>query len=157
APQIPGAGSAEAQTANVSAGKDAVAPGSPSTTPQTALPNAIERDAPPDNTAVHDGPIVVQSPPRAAPQTKSGLLNSPAKQSTIKSAAKPIEPTANLLQQSGFVPPKLLRAATAVATLDDIRDFERGSVVVDAVVDISGAVTSLNVLSGPPSLRLPAL
>jgi len=154
-PQTPSPATAGAQTANVAAGKD-TAPVNPSTNSQTALPNAIERDAPPENTGVNDGPVVVESPPRPAPRAKSGSAGSIAKQPTARLTPKPVEPMANLLQQSGFVPPKLLRAVKAVASLDDLRDFETGSVVVDAVVDISGAVTSINVLSGPPSLRRPA-
>ena len=51
------------------------------------------------------------------------------------------------------MPPKLLRSAPAVATLDDLRDFETGSVFIDALIDTSGMVTTMNVLSGPPSLR----
>jgi periplasmic protein TonB len=55
------------------------------------------------------------------------------------------------------VPPKLIRSERAVASLDDLRDFETGSVVVDAIIDTAGNVTSMRVLSGPPSLRWPAL
>ena len=57
----------------------------------------------------------------------------------------------------GFVPPKLIKSDRAVATLDDLRDFETGSVVIDAFVDTDGSVESMTVLSGPPSLRKPAL
>jgi len=55
------------------------------------------------------------------------------------------------------VPPKLIHAAQAVASLDDLRDFETGSVIIDAVVETTGTVSSMNVLSGPPSLRQPAM
>jgi TonB family protein len=51
----------------------------------------------------------------------------------------------------------LIRSERAVARLDDLRDFETGSVVVDAIIDTAGNVTSMRVLSGPPSLRWPAL
>ena len=54
------------------------------------------------------------------------------------------------------MPPKLIRSERAVASLDDLRDFETGSVIMDAVVDQSGDVIASNVLSGPPSLRAPA-
>jgi len=56
-----------------------------------------------------------------------------------------------------IVPPKLIKSERAVASLDDLRDFETGSVVIDAIVDTDGNVTSPSVLSGPPSLRRPAL
>ena len=55
------------------------------------------------------------------------------------------------------VPPKLIRSERATASLDDLRDFETGSVVIDAIIDTGGNVTSMKVLSGPPSLRWPAL
>lgn len=58
---------------------------------------------------------------------------------------------------ANIVPPKLIKSQRAVATLDDLRDFETGSVVIDAIVDTDGNVTSPTVLSGPPSLRRPAL
>ena len=56
-----------------------------------------------------------------------------------------------------FVPPKLVESQRAVASLDDLHDFETGSVVVDAIIDTAGNVTSPTVSSGPPSLRKPAL
>jgi len=61
------------------------------------------------------------------------------------------------VSSSVLVPPKLIRSQRAVASLDDLRDFETGSVVIDAIIDMAGNVTSPNVLSGPPSLRRPAL
>ena len=51
------------------------------------------------------------------------------------------------------MPPKLVKSVRAVATMDAVRDFETGSVVIDAVVGTEGKVESMNVLSGPPSLR----
>ncbi len=56
-----------------------------------------------------------------------------------------------------IVPPKLIKSERAVASLEDLRDFETGAVVIDAIVDTDGNVTSPTVLSGPPSLRRPAL
>jgi periplasmic protein TonB len=55
------------------------------------------------------------------------------------------------------VPPKLIQSERATASLDDLRDFETGSVVIDAIIDTGGNVTAMKVLSGPPSLRWPAL
>jgi TonB family protein len=56
-----------------------------------------------------------------------------------------------------IVPPKLVKSERAVASLEDLRDFETGSVIIDAIVDTDGNVISPTVLSGPPSLRRPAL
>lgn len=71
--------------------------------------------------------------------------------------AKTAEPVPAAITQQGLVPPKLIKSEKAVASLDDLRDFETGSVIIDAVVDTSGIVTAMNVVSGPPSLRGPAL
>ncbi len=70
---------------------------------------------------------------------------------------KMVTPVPTTTGNSNIVSPKLIKSERAVATLDDLRDFETGSVVIDAIVDTDGNVTSPNVLSGPPSLRKPAL
>ncbi|HEX2666603.1 MAG TPA: energy transducer TonB [Candidatus Acidoferrum sp.] len=77
------------------------------------------------------------------------------------STHSPPTKTANSVQALGAnsidVPPKLIKSERATASLDDLRDFETGSVVIDAIIDTGGSVTSMKVLSGPPSLRWPAL
>lgn len=80
-------------------------------------------------------------------------------------ATTPAQPrstkTANFVQalsaEAIDVPPRLIKSVRAIASLDDLRDFETGSVVIDAIIDTAGNVTSVKVLSGPPSLRWPAL
>jgi len=68
------------------------------------------------------------------------------------------EPIVDSATESGIiVPPKLIKSVRAVASLDDLRDFETGNVVIDAVVGPDGEVHLINVISGPPSLRDPAL
>jgi protein TonB len=52
-----------------------------------------------------------------------------------------------------IVPPKLIRSVRAVASLEALRDFETGNVVIDAVVGTAGEVNFISVVSGPPSLR----
>jgi TonB family protein len=59
--------------------------------------------------------------------------------------------------QSVIVPPKLIKSVQAVASLDDLRDFETGKVVIDAVVGTEGEVHFVRVISGPPSLRAAAI
>jgi protein TonB len=56
-----------------------------------------------------------------------------------------------------MVPPKLIKSVRAVASLDALRDFETGNVVIDAVVGTAGEVNFISVLSGPPSLRAAAV
>jgi TonB family protein len=60
-------------------------------------------------------------------------------------------------EQNVIVPPKLIKSVRAVASLDDLRDFETGNVVIDAVVGTEGEVHFISVISGPPSLRAPAI
>jgi TonB family protein len=68
------------------------------------------------------------------------------------------EPIVDSTTESGIiVPPKLIKSVRAVASLDDLRDFETGNVVIDAVVGPDGEVHLINVIAGPPSLRDPAL
>ena len=55
------------------------------------------------------------------------------------------------------VPPKLIKSVKALASLEDVRDFETGNVVIDAVVGTEGEVHLITVISGPPSLRGPAV
>jgi protein TonB len=58
---------------------------------------------------------------------------------------------------SVVVPPKLIQSVRAVASLEALRDFETGNVVIDAVVGTAGEVHFISVLSGPPSLRAAAV
>jgi protein TonB len=57
------------------------------------------------------------------------------------------------VSESPIVPPKLIKSVRAVASLEALRDFETGNVVIDAVVGTAGEVNFISVLSGPPSLR----
>ena len=80
---------------------------------------------------------------------------------TLAVKHSPVVPTANAASDSSvpagpesvIVPPKLIKSVRAEASIDAVRDFETGNVVIDAVVGTAGEVTSMNVLSGPPSLR----
>jgi len=83
---------------------------------------------------------------------------SPGRSVPVKeSPAKTVAAVPALPPNSRFVPPKLVQSQRAVASLEDLHDFETGSVVIGAIIDTTGNVTSPTVLSGPPSLRRPAL
>jgi len=73
---------------------------------------------------------------------------------TVRATAQPVSPGA---MQSVLVPPKLIKSVRAVVSLDDLRDFETGNVVIDAVVGTEGEVHFISVISGPPSLRPAAI
>jgi TonB family protein len=77
-----------------------------------------------------------------------------AKRSTVLPAAEAAsDSVAPSAAEGVIVPPKLIKSVRAVASLDALRDFETGNVVIDAVVGTTGEVESTNVLTGPPSLR----
>lgn len=69
---------------------------------------------------------------------------------TEKASASRVAPSG---AESVLVPPQLIKSVRAVASLEALRDFETGNVVIDAVVGTSGEVNFISVLSGPPSLR----
>jgi TonB family protein len=106
----------------------------------------------------------------AQPYVSSGSTARPGVSRTSVSATLPgkramVRPTARATSdpivasplESSIVPPKLIKSVRAVASLDDLRDFETGNVVIDAVVGTEGEVHFIRVLSGPPSLRAPAV
>jgi protein TonB len=89
---------------------------------------------------------------------KAPRASAAAKDSSARPAATAVansEPVSE--KDSAVVPPKLIHSVQAVASLEALRDFERGSVVIDAVVGTSGEVHFISVISGPPSLRQPAV
>jgi hypothetical protein len=93
-----------------------------------------------------------------ASKKKAPRAMTAAKASSVRPAAKPAANSeANSEKDSAVVPPKLIHSVQAVASLEAMRDFERGNVVIDAVVGTSGEVHFISVISGPPSLRAPAV
>jgi hypothetical protein len=94
----------------------------------------------------------------SASKKKAPRATTAAKTSSIRPAAKPAANSeASSAKDSAVVPPKLIHSVQAVASLEAMRDFERGNVVIDAVVGTSGEVHFISVISGPPSLREPAV
>jgi protein TonB len=94
-------------------------------------------------------PAVRKTSPPAALARKEAMVRS-----TARATADPIVASA---VNSVIVPPKLIKSVRAVASLDDLRDFETGNVVIDAVVGPEGEVHFIRVISGPPSLRAAAV
>jgi Gram-negative bacterial TonB protein C-terminal len=93
-----------------------------------------------------------------ASKKKASRAVTAAKASSVRPAAKPAANSeANSGKDSAVIPPKLIQSVQAVASLEAMRDFERGNVVIDAVVGTSGEVHFISVISGPPSLRAPAV
>jgi protein TonB len=57
----------------------------------------------------------------------------------------------------GVVAPKLIRGRKSMAPPEMIKNYITGNVNVDAVVDATGHVRSVTVLSGPEKLRATAI
>jgi len=73
---------------------------------------------------------------------------------TARAASNPVVASS---AEGVVVPPKLIQSVRALASLDALHDFETGNVVIDAVVGTEGEVHFISVISGPPSLRPPAV
>jgi hypothetical protein len=146
----PASQTAASGAATAPAGNERSAVDTPSST------NITVRETAPANAGVDESSPSPEVSVKPAVRGKSALSTSNAKRSTAHSPVVPVIDSAPNSAESATVPPKLIRSERAVASLDDLRDFETGSVIVDAVVDQSGDVIAMNVLSGPPSLRAPA-
>lgn len=150
-------GIASAQPANGKKGTEAA----PSENHASVSANPGNSTKPPVTSAA-ETPVAPSVPEVVATQPSgrgtSTTLTPAVKRTPVHTtAASGGDPAASSPEDAAIVPPILLRSAQAVASLDDLRDFETGSVVIDALVDTSGMVSSMNVLSGPPSLRGPAM
>jgi hypothetical protein len=134
-------------------------PGSTIATPPGTTPgNVTVRETAPANEGVIESSSPAGVSAKPVTRGKSALSPSKAKRPTVPSlAAAAIDSAPDSAADSVTIPPKLIRSERAVASLNDLRDFETGSVIVNAIVDQSGDVVSMNVLSGPPSLRTPAM
>ena len=147
-------------TAAVAPGNESSATGTTSSanvTPHGAAPaNGAVRETAPTNAVASESSSPAEVLGKPAVRGKSALSPSNAKRSSVHSPAAAIDSTPTSSAEPHTIPPKLIRSERAVASLNDLRDFETGSVIIDAVVDQSGDVISMNVLSGPPSLRAPA-
>jgi TonB family protein len=156
-------GSQEAGNENVEYGYTRVASDAPVTSPgmppqSAALPNTHppeSKDAaeptPQTSALSRSGaqPVVSRTSPNTSP-TRNRSTDRPS----AKAAAESVAPAT---AESAMVPPKLIKSVRAVASLDAVRDFETGNVVIDAVVGSAGEVNFISVLSGPPSLRAAAV
>jgi TonB family protein len=130
-------------------------PGMPSRS--AALPDTVPPE-PTDATEPFAQPVASTSAAAHPAAKKTSLANLAGNRSTVRPTAKAaVAPVAPSEAEGVFVPPKLIKSVRAVASIDALRDFERGNVVIDAVVGSAGEVNFISVLSGPPSLRAAAV
>ncbi len=155
--QAPAPGASQAQTENSELGKD-TSPSSNavSKTPATSSGTVGQVTASNDLGGESSLPREAHSQPVSRGKlTPSGSVKGhPSVHAPAMTLADAVPSS---VEDSVIVPPKLIRSVRAVASLDDLRDFETGSVMIDAIIDTAGDVTSMTLLSGPPSLRRPAL
>jgi TonB family protein len=122
---------------------------------QHAVQPAPARGAGPSTLAVPEPPAPRAPPVDAAVvQEKSVVAASVGKRNVPRpsSTAAP-DSAAPSSGEATIVPPKLIKSVRAIASPEALRDFATGNVTLDAVVDSSGHVKPMKVLSGPPSLR----
>jgi len=132
----------EFTNANVASDSPVTLPGTPS-----HVPGSPGQPIASGGSVAH--PAETRLPASATPAEKRAKVHPAARTTSDPIVASPVE--------SLTIPPKLIRSVRAVASLDDLRDFETGNVVIDAVVGTEGEVHFISVISGPPSLRAPAV
>ncbi len=139
-PGNPEASKEQSEFSNTNVANDA--PGSSPDMPSEASESSAQPSASSGTVAP---PVAGKASPTATLAGKRTMVRP-----TTRPTSAPIVASA---EKSVLIPPKLLKSVQAVASLDALRDFETGGVVIDAVVGTAGEVNSINVVSGPPSLR----
>jgi TonB family protein len=157
---VPGAAGAKTTTdfSNTKVASDAPITSAGMTVGNTSSPAPVA--AKPNDSAEGSAapPTMIADSPAKSVAKKPVASTLEAKRSADRSIAKPAASVVAASQpEAVMVPPKLIKSVRAVASLDALRDFETGNVVIDAVVGTKGEVNFVSVISGPPSLREPAV
>ena len=126
-----------------------------SATSQHAVQPAPARGTEPSTLAVPEPPAPHDAAADAAVVQEKSLVAASVGKRTVPRPSNTAAPdsAAPSLEEATIVPPKLIKSVRATASPEALRDFATGSVTLDAVVDPSGRVKLMKVLSGPPSLR----
>jgi hypothetical protein len=129
-------------------------------------PIAASQDAAKTVTATEAKPSIIiasEVPGRsdevsAALREKSTIANPVAKRSAVRAMSNAaLVSTVSPLDGVTVVPPKLVKSVLAVAAPEALQDFATGDVTLDALVDSSGRVKAMKILSGPAALRRASL
>ncbi|MGB2622018.1 MAG: TonB family protein [Candidatus Acidiferrum sp.] len=100
----------------------------------------------------------VEAASNAPASGDSESLEPVAKHSTVPNAsASDAVSTPIPGDNAANAPPRLLKSVRAVAPSDALRDYVTGNVTLDALIDESGHVKSMKVLSGPAMLHKAAM
>jgi hypothetical protein len=153
APGSPEAANQHADFSNTKVASDAPVtsagmPSRSSAVPGTVPPEPKDATEPPTQPVGSNGSEV--QPAARKPSSSAAIAT---KRSPDHTTAKPSLNTVAPPAESEMVPPKLIKSVRAVASLEALRDFETGNVVIDAVIGTAGEVNFISVISGPPSLR----
>jgi len=119
-------------------------------------PSAASHDRAPSAPAGAAGhaPLAAPAPGKAA----AAAVQAAAKRGVRRpSSEAPPDSATPSSEEAPIVPPKLIKSVRAIAPPDALRDFVTGNVTLDAVVDPSGQVKSMKVLSGPASFHTAAM
>ena len=119
-------------------------------------PSAASHDRAPSAPAGAAGhaPLAAPAPGKAA----AAAVQAAAKRGVRRpSSEAPPDSAAPSSEEAPIVPPKLIKSVRAIAPPDALRDFVTGNVTLDAVVEPSGQVKSMKVLSGPASFHTAAM
>jgi protein TonB len=164
APPGPAVSSVLQKKADAHSNSGTTAPASNATPPPSAASQHAAQPAP----ARAAGPSTLAAPEPPAPRAptvdtavvkeKSVAAASIGKRTVPRpsSIAAP-DSAAPSSEEETIVPPKLIKSLRAIASPEALRDFARGNVTLDAVVDPSGHVKTMKVLTGPPSLQNAAM
>jgi protein TonB len=115
---------------------------------ESAKPSALSKAEP---------PVSVDAAADSAPAPEKSTLVPAARRSELRPPVKTTAASATLPSEaSGVVPPKLVKSVRAIASPNALEYFahdKTATVTLDAVVDATGRVKSMKVLSGPVALR----
>jgi periplasmic protein TonB len=164
----------QAQPKPVSASTPPAPAAQPATTPQPSTELKSAAQPPTKADAAQRNPTadsstasaLTKSDPRAAvdasadgiaPEERSDAAPSSSKRSATRASLKTAASSATLPSQGVAIePPKLIKSIRAIASPNALEYFTRdktATVTLDAVVDATGRVKSMKVISGPASLR----
>jgi TonB family protein len=125
---------------------------------QHAVPPAPAGGAEPSTLAVPERPAPRAPAVDAAVVQEKSMVAAVGKRTLPRpsSTAAP-DSAAPASEEATIVPPKLIKSVRATASPEALRDFATGNVTLDAVVDLSGHVKTMKVLTGPSSLQNAAM
>jgi periplasmic protein TonB len=132
--------------------------------PNASLPRPDSAATKPDSRSIQASSDAIEDPAAndAAANPKPRENSAPLLSIAKRSVVRPTQ-TAEAISASPFDPntaivlPRLIKSVRAVAPGDALREFVTGNVTLDALIDKSGHVESMKVLSGPPTFHKAAM